>query len=144
MMKKISLLVAAALTVVSAPLSAQSSGPQVAPAAHAPNARHLVVLNKEGPNFARRVDHRAEMLQHRQVYLDLTAEGEIIASGTIDFEPRIGFVLFREGINEAAIRARLENDFAIKEGILELEYRYWSIQMGGLEPVSAARLVERK
>lgn len=117
---------------------------QTATPSAGPPPRHLVVLNKPGPNFARLVDHRAEMLRHRQIYLDLTAEGEIIASGTIDFEPRVGFILFRQGVDEAAIRSRLENDFAIKEGILELEYRYWSIQMGGFGPVNATGSDERK
>ncbi|MBA3836405.1 MAG: hypothetical protein H2054_00230 [Sphingomonas sp.] len=116
---------------------------QPAPLA-SPQPRHLIVLNKPGPNFARGANHREEMLKHRQIYLDLTAEGKIIASGTVDFEPRVGFILFRQDIDEVAIRSRLENDFAVREGILELEYHYWSIQMGGFGSVGEAGLEVRK
>jgi hypothetical protein len=114
----------AALALLLSP--AAPSGAQPTP------ARHIVVLNKQGPEFEKRRAHPEEMRAHRQIYLDLTASGDIIASGLLDSEPAVGFVLFREGVDEAAIKARLENDFAIKNRILALEYRHWTVQMGSL------------
>ncbi|OYX40748.1 MULTISPECIES: hypothetical protein [unclassified Sphingomonas] len=117
------------------PASAQNTPPkQTAPSTpSAPVAlRHLVVLNKQGPNFALASKHRTEMLAHRQIYLDLTKSGEIIASGLLGSSPRVGFVLFRTDVDEQAIRSRLNDDFAIRNGILELEFLYWDIQMGAV------------
>lgn len=94
--------------------------------------RHLVVLNKRGTNFELVRENRDKMLEHRQIYLDLTASGHIVASGLLRSEPPVGFVLFREGVDEEEIRARLEDDWAIREGVIELEFLYWDIQMGGI------------
>jgi hypothetical protein len=132
MMKRIMLLLAATLTAAPVPLSAQSGPPQAAPAAPTKNARHLVVLNKRGENFVKAAAHLPEMRAHRQIYLDLTTDGDIVASGLLDSDPAVGFILFRQGVDEAGIKQRLEADFAVREKIVELEYRYWTIQMGSV------------
>ena len=132
MMKRVALIFAASLMATSVPLSAQTGSTQAAPTAQAPNARHLVVFNKRGENFAKAAAHIPEMRAHRQIYLDFTASGEIVASGLLDSNPAVGFVLFRQGVDEAAIKQRLEADFAVREKIVELEYRYWTIQMGSI------------
>jgi hypothetical protein len=116
------------------PLAAQPA--QVLPAEERPN--HLVVFNKHGPNFAKLSDMRAEALAHRDIYLKLTAEGEILVSGRLEGEPSMGFTVFRQGVDEARIRERLADDAIIKAGVLELEFRYWSIQMGALTSQAAA------
>jgi hypothetical protein len=121
-MRHLLLAVLGLVLLLPSPLGAQQPTP----------ARHLVVLNKRGPEFEKRRAHPEEMRAHRQIYLDLTASGHIIASGLLDSEPAVGFALFREGVDEAAIKARLKNDFAIKSRILDLEYRYWTVQMGSL------------
>jgi hypothetical protein len=95
------------------------------------DVRHLVVLNKQGPNFEERREFPDELRAHRQIYLDLTASGHILASGVLRSDPAMGFVLFRAGVDEQWVRERLTADFVIERGILELEFIYWEIQMGG-------------
>lgn len=119
------LLLAAALLA-----AAPATTPAVAQ--EQPPARHLIVLNKRGPDFDRARTVPDQMRAHRQIYLDLTASGHIVASGLLDSAPPVGFVLFREGVDEAAIKRRLEADFAVKARIIDLEYRYWTVQMGSL------------
>lgn len=94
---------------------------------------HLVVLNRRGKNFELARENMDQMRAHRQIYLDLTASGHIIASGILSSDPPVGFVLFREGVDEAWVRKQLEDDFAIERGIVELEFLEWNIQMGGIE-----------
>lgn len=132
MFRTIALGFAAALALGASPALAQDSQPAEKPAKPAAAARHLVVLNKQGPNFSRAAEHPAELRAHRQIYLDLTAEGEIIASGLLRSEPPHGFVLFRQGVDEEAIKARLANDFVVAQGIVALEFIYWDIQMGAV------------
>ncbi|QDP20079.1 hypothetical protein [Sphingomonas xanthus] len=120
----LSCLVAAGVAV------AQPTAAQDRPAAQRPV--HLVVLTKAGPNFAKLGDMRSQALAHRDIYLDLTAKGEVIVSGPFVGEPVLGLTVFRQGVDEAAIRARLTNDAIIQAGVLEIEFRQWSIQMGGL------------
>jgi len=95
------------------------------------DVRHLVVLNKQGPNFEKGREFPDELRAHRQIYLDLTASGHILASGVLRSDPAMGFVLFRAGVDEQWVRDRLTADFVIANGILELEFIYWEIQMGG-------------
>jgi hypothetical protein len=116
------------------PAAAQQTTPIASPpATTAPAAqRHLVVLNHRGPNFDRMRDHPVEIRAHRQKYLDLTAKGDVIASGLLRSDPPVGFVLFRQGVDEEAIRAFLEDDFAMREKIMTLEFIYWDIQMGAV------------
>ena len=98
---------------------------------HSPT--HLVVLNKRGENFELARENMDQMRAHRQIYLDLTASSHIIASGILSTEPPVGFVPFRQGVDEAYVRERLADDFAIERKIVELEFLSWDIQMGGIE-----------
>ncbi len=98
---------------------------------------HLVVLNKHGPNFEKLSQMRAEALAHRDIYLKLTAAGDILVSGRLEGDPSLGLTVFRQGVDEKRIRKLLADDAIIKAGVLELEFRYWSIQMGALIPTPA-------
>ena len=96
---------------------------------------HLVVLNKAGPNFGRLAEFREEGRAHRQIYVRLTEQGQIIASGLLSGEPVLGITVFRQGVDEAEIRRLLTEDAIVRAGVLEVEFRHWSIQMGALEGV---------
>lgn len=122
--------------VAAMPAAAQPAPTQVPPVEQRP--RHLVVLNKHGPNFGKLSQMRAEALAHRQIYLDLTAAGDILVSGSLEGTPSMGLTVFRQGVDEARIRELLADDAIIKAGVLELEFRYWSIQMGALTATAAA------
>lgn len=101
---------------------------------------HLVVFNKHGPNFGKLAQMRAEALAHRDIYLKLTAAGDILVSGRLEGDPSMGLTVFRQGVDEKRIRTLLADDAIIKAGVLELEFRYWSIQMGALiAPPATAR-----
>jgi hypothetical protein len=128
---RVVLAVLIALAALAAPARAQEQRPT-----------HFVVLNKPGPHFARLADFRQEALSHRDIYLRLTAEGQIIASGTLSGEPVLGITVFRQGVDEAAIRRLLMDDAIVRAGILEVEFRHWSIQMGGLHPPPPEREAE--
>jgi hypothetical protein len=122
--------------VAAIPAAAQSPAPPVPTPEQRP--KHLVVLNKHGPNFGKLPQMRAEALAHRQIYLDLTAAGDILVSGSLQGTPSMGLTVFRQDVDEARIRKLLADDAIIKAGVLELEFRYWSIQMGALEPPAPA------
>jgi hypothetical protein len=126
-MRRITLLLS---LLAAAPSVAQPA--QILPAEK--RLEHLVVFNKHGPNFAKLPDMRAEAVAHRDIYLALTAAGDILVSGRLEGEPTMGFTVFRQGVDEARIRQLLADDTIIKAGVLELEFRYWSIQMGALTP----------
>ena len=96
--------------------------------------KHLIVVTRAGPNFDRLAEMRAQVQAHRDIYLKLTAQGAIVASGPFEGKPVLGITVFRQGVDEAAIRKLLADDAIIKAGVLELEFRYWSIQMGALTP----------
>jgi hypothetical protein len=98
-----------------------------------------VVLNKQGANFAKLSEMRPQALAHRQIYLDLTAAGDVLVSGRLEGEPSMGITVFRQGVDEARIRKLLADDAIIKAGVLELEFRYWSVQMGGFGNAAKAQ-----
>jgi hypothetical protein len=114
----------------SAPPSADISVPKT-------SERYLVAFNKRGPNFADHVNHRDQMLKHRQIYLDLVKSGDIVMSGSLSTEPAMGLILFRAGVDEQAVKRKLNDDFAVSAGILKVEFSYWTILMGGLPDRSA-------
>ncbi len=122
-------LLALILSLLAAtPVIAQPMSAQILPVEQQP--KHLVVLNKHGPNFAKLSEMRAEALAHRDIYLKLTAAGDILVSGRLEGEPSMGLTVFRHGVDEERIRKLLTDDAIIKAGVLELEFRHWSIQMG--------------
>ena len=121
--------------VVAVPAVAQPMSAQNPPSEQRP--KHLVVFNKHGPNFARLSEMLAEARAHRDIYLKLTAAGDILVSGRLEGDPSMGMTVFRQGVDEERIRKLLADDAIIKAGVLELEFRYWSIQMGALTPPAA-------
>ncbi|HVM22636.1 MAG TPA: hypothetical protein VM308_04970 [Sphingomicrobium sp.] len=93
---------------------------------------YLLVFNKPGRNFARLGEMRELALQHRDMYLKWADTGEIIVSGRLEGEPVLGITVFRRGADEQAIRRALDTDPLVKAGVLEVEFRRWTIQMGAL------------
>lgn len=126
-----------ALMLIAAPVAAAAQSVQNAPADQRP--KHLVVLTRAGPNFDRLQEMRPQALAHRDIYLKLTAQGDIVASGPFEGQPVLGITVFRQGVDEAAIRQLLADDAIIKAGVLELEFRHWSIQMGGFGKTAKAQ-----
>ena len=117
-------IVAASAAILSSPAVAQQ-----APV-------HLVVFNKPGPNFHKLSEMRELALAHRDIYLKLAHQREIIASGRMTGEPVLGLTVFRPGADEQSIRRLLADDPIAKAGVLEIEFRHWSIQMGALSSSS--------
>ena len=123
--------------IAAVPAAAQSTSPQAQPAEQRP--KHLVVLTRAGPNFAKLSEMRAQVPAHRDIYLRLTAQGDIVASGPFEGQPVLGITVFRQGVDEQRIRKLLADDAIIKAGVLELEFRYWSVQMGGFGNAAKAQ-----
>jgi hypothetical protein len=126
-----------AATAMPTTLVAQASPPQSAGVVAQSGQRHFVVLHKRGPNFADHAQYRDKMVQHRQIYLDLVASGDIIASGLLSTDPPTGFILFGAQVDEGHIKSILQADFSVQSKIVDLEFLYWTIQMGKL-PVSGS------
>jgi len=123
-MLKLALALAAASTAVAQP---------VAPS----EPTHFVVFNRPGPNFARAAEMREAAIAHTKLYRELAAKGKIIAGGRMSGDPVMGLSVFAAGTDRSRMRALLEADPAVKAGIVVLEFRDWTIQMGrlsGTEP----------
>lgn len=93
---------------------------------------HFVVFHRAGPNFARAAELRNAAIVHQKLYRDLAAEGKIIAGGHMSGEPVLGMSVFAPGVDVVQMRATLENDPAVKAGIVAIEFREWQLQMGRL------------
>lgn len=112
-----------------APLAAQAVK---SPAPAAPAETHLVVFNRPGPAFARAQELREAAIAHQKLYRDFAAQGKIIAGGRMTGEPVLGLSVFAADVDKAQIRSALENDAAVKAGIVAIEFREWQLQMGSL------------
>ncbi len=135
MQHTLALVLALAIGAVAAPAAAQPAAkPAPAPAA---GATHLVVFNRLGPNAARMNELREAALAHRQLYVRLADEGKLIAGGRMSGEPVLGLSVFASNVDKAQVRALLENDPAVKAGIVEIEFREWQLQMGSLAGAEA-------
>ena len=131
------------LILVAAPFLIAGASPavgQTTPPASSAQQRpvHLVVFNKPGPNYARLDKLRRQALQHRDMYLKWADDGEIIASGLLEGTPVLGLTVFRRGADEPSIRRSLSRDPLVTAGVLDIELRHWTIQMGALPANSRA------
>jgi len=117
----------AALALASAPSSIAAQ-----PAPAAVSTQHLVVFNRPGPNWAQRGSHVGVLRQHQGIYRDLAERGEIVFSGRFAGAPLLCMAVFRLGIDAAEIRLRLEEDPAIRMGLVALEVRPFVVSFGSL------------
>lgn len=97
---------------------------------------YLVVINHPGSNWQNPLPATPEMAQHHHdIYQSLLDEGKLISAGRLDGEPVMGISLFRQGVDENEIRARLDSDELVKHGFLALDYRHWALLSGSLAGV---------
>lgn len=132
---KVRLLMAAciALSSSSAALAQGAQSPATAPAVASAES-YFVVFNRPGPNFGQVAQYREQAIAHRELYLRLAREGQLMFGGSFSGEPVLGLSVFRRGVDEAAIRRTLEDDALVQAGVLAIEFRRWTIQMGGIAP----------
>ncbi|MFC3714035.1 hypothetical protein ACFOMD_15795 [Sphingoaurantiacus capsulatus] len=111
-------------------LSAVPAVAQPAPAA----VSHMTVFNRPGPEFAKAHDpaNRALIIAHQRLYQQFAREGVLIAGGRFEGEPVLGLSVFTLDVDRGAVRRALEEDPAVKAGIVAIEFRDWQLQMGGL------------
>lgn len=118
----------AVLTVITAGHAPTAAAVQDAP------ADHFVVLNLAGPNFAD-IQARPELLDvHRNIYRAFEAECLTLVGGALRGDTVLGMTIFRPGVDEQAIRRRVEADPTVIGGSIKLDYRRFQIQMGSLPP----------
>lgn len=97
---------------------------------------HLVVINQPGPNWTSPLPTTPAMAeQHNAIYQSLLDEGMLISAGRLDGASVMGIALFHQGVDEQAVRARLDNDELVKRGYLALEYCHWKLLTGSLAGV---------
>lgn len=111
---------AAAMQTSAAPAQAQASATQ------------LVVFNRPGANWDRRASAAPALVAHRDLYRMLAGRGDIVFSGRFGGEPLLGMAMFAPGIDEAAVRRRLEADPAVASGYVALEFRHFQVAFGAL------------
>ncbi|PZQ63208.1 MAG: hypothetical protein DI570_09865 [Phenylobacterium zucineum] len=125
---------AALLTLIAAgTASAQATDGQARigpPPATGPS--YFVVLNTAGPNFAKAAESVERVRAHQALYRRFETEGQLIVGGSLAGATPLGVSVFCPGVDRAAVRATLENDQIVKDGVLALEFREWRIQMGSL------------
>jgi hypothetical protein len=98
-----------------------------------PRETYLVVINQPGPNWVSPLPVTPEIVeQHHAIYQSLYDEGALISAGRLDGTPTMGISLFQHGVDESAVRARLDGDEFVKRGYLVLDYRRWEIMSGSL------------
>ncbi len=97
---------------------------------------YLVVVNIPGPNWVSPLPATPAMAeQHHAIYQSLLEEGMLISAGRLDGTPVMGISLFHQGVDELAIRARLDSDELVKQGYIALDYRHWELLSGSLAGV---------
>lgn len=126
------LLIAAAI-LIPTPLLAAQSAPATERQPTAAKARHLVMITRAGPNFAKLRDHLEETRAHQAIYEKLAAEGITIAGGAFEGEPVLGMTIWSEGIDEAKARELIKDDQLPKFGIVTYEFRTLGVRMGSLK-----------
>ena len=98
---------------------------------------HLVVINRPGPNWVNPLPATPGMAeQHHAIYQALLDEGMLICAGRLDGRPVMGISVFHQGVDEQAVRARLDGDELVKRGYLALDYRQWVLLSGSLAGVN--------
>ncbi|QPQ55967.1 hypothetical protein IC614_05145 [Allosphingosinicella flava] len=111
---------------------AQDAQNSARPAIAAP-ARHLVMMTRAGPNFAKLRDHMEEAKAHQAIYERLAAEGHTIAGGAFEGQPVLGMTIWTEGVDEAKARELIKDDQLPKLGIVEYEFRVLGVRMGSFK-----------
>lgn len=96
-------------------------------------AAYLAVFNRPGPAWEERSDARDALIAHTELYRGYAARGDILVGGRFEGEPVLGLSVFSSGIDEDAVREAFESDPAVEAGIIAIEFRQWSVQMGGLD-----------
>jgi hypothetical protein len=97
---------------------------------------YLVVVNVPGPNWVNPLPTIPEMAeQHHAIYQSLLDDGMLISAGRLDGTPVMGIALFHQGVDEQAVRERLDADEIVKRGFIALEYRHWALLSGSLAGV---------
>lgn len=125
------LVIAFTLLIPVSSLSAQSTpAPEQHPAGA--KARHLVMIARAGPNFAKFRDRLAEARAHQAIYERLAEEGFTVAGGAFEGEPVMGMTIWSPGIDEARARELIKEDQLPKLGILTYEFRTLGVRMGSL------------
>ena len=101
-----------------------------------PRETYLVVINLPGPNWVSPLPTTPAMAeQHHAIYQSLLEEGILISAGRLNGTPVMGIALFHQGVDEHAIRARLDSDELVKRGYIALDYRHWELLSGSLAGV---------
>lgn len=130
-MKAVTIALLAGLTVCAlSPATAVSQDERAAAAA--PNT-YLAVFNRPGAAWDRRSDHREALVAHTELYRGHAERGDILVGGRFEGEPILGLSIFSQDVDEAAIRAEFEADPAVRAGVIAIEFRAWSVQMGGFD-----------
>lgn len=128
------LLLLALLTppvLVSAQAASTSSAAQAAPSPH--YKRHLVLITRPGPNFAKISDHRKEARAHHDLWKRLAEGGHTLAGGAFEGEPIMGMTVFSEGVNEAAARELIKDDPFPAMGFTRYEFRKLMVVYGDFD-----------
>ena len=128
--------IAIGLALLAGAVSAPAFAQQQQQTAQKPPETHLIVFNRLGPNFSKMAELQKEAIAHRDLYVGLAKEGKIIAGGAMVGQPVLGLSLFASNVDRDEMRALLENDPAVKAGLVEIEFREWQLQMGSLEKVA--------
>lgn len=92
--------------------------------------QHFVVLNLAGPNFVSSQSDPELYKAHRDIYRDFEAQCLTLVGGALRGDSVLGITIFRTGVDEADIRAKVEADPAVTSGSLTLDYRHFQIHMG--------------
>ena len=104
-----------------------------------PPETYLVIINGPGPNWANPLPTTPAMAeQHHAIYQSLLDDGLLISAGRLDGTPVMGIALFHQGVDEQAIRARLDSDEIVKRGFIALDYRHWALLSGSLAGVKGS------
>lgn len=128
-----SLLIAAAMLLSPPILAAQSTSSAEQRPVAAAKARHLIMITRAGPNFAKLREHMEDARAHQAIYERLASEGMTIAGGAFEGEPMMGMTIWSEGIDEVQARELIRDDRLPKLGIVTYEFRILGVRMGSLK-----------
>lgn len=104
-----------------------------------PQESYLAVINLPGPNWVSPLPATPGMAeQHHAIYQSLLEDGLLISAGRLEGMPVMGIALFHQGVDEDAVRARLDSDELVKRGYIALDYRQWLILSGSLAGVKGS------
>jgi hypothetical protein len=101
-----------------------------------PRETHLVVINLPGPNWVSPLPTTPAMAeQHHAIYQSLLHDGLLISAGRLNGPSVMGIALFHQGVDEQAVRVRLDSDELVTRGYISLDYRHWELLSGSLAGV---------